>query len=123
MAAPKLPPAVEQQIIQLQQLENTIRAIQIQLDQLNRQKSELNAAIKTLETLPEDEMVYKSVGAILVHDKAKNVLTEFKDKQEMIELQMKSLEKQMQSSQQKMEELRQKLTTFLQQAGSGTFPS
>ena len=59
MAIRDLPPDVQEQIQRLQQLEQSTRTIQYQLESIKASLNETEATLKALEGLPDDEKVYK----------------------------------------------------------------
>lgn len=116
MAIRDLPPDVQEQIQRLQQLEQSTRTIQYQLETIKASLNETEATLKALEGLPDDEKVYKSVGKVMFKEKVSKIREELEDKKEILELRKITYEKQEKRTKQDFEStqkaLQQKLGTM-----------
>ena len=79
-----IPPALQHQIMQLQQLQQRLEILVSQKSQLEVQLKEAERAISELQNLGEDATVYKSVGAILVKSEPKKLKEELEDKKDTL---------------------------------------
>ena len=61
----ELPPQVQNQIAQLQQLQQQAQALLGQKSQIEMMIRETESAVKELEASPEGAVIYKSVGEVL----------------------------------------------------------
>ena len=78
----RLPPQIQQRLLRLQQLQQTLQGVMAQKQQLTLQLTEVEQAASELEKLTETVVIYKSIGALLVKSKKTQVtaeLTERKD--------------------------------------------
>lgn len=116
MAIRDLPPEIQEQIQRLQQLEQSTRTIQYQLESIKASLNETEATLKALEGLPDDEKVYKSVGKVMFKEKVSKIREELEDKKEILELRKITYEKQEKRTKQDFEStqkaLQQKLGTM-----------
>ncbi len=78
----KLPPNVQERLLRLQQLQQTLQTILAQKQQVEMEKTEVDQTLAELAKTPDDPVIYKAVGSLLVKaEKAKvsEELTERKD--------------------------------------------
>jgi prefoldin beta subunit len=72
----KLPPQIQQRLLRLQQLQQTLQGTMAQKQQLEIQLNEVEKAASELEKLDETAVVYKSIGALLVKSEKDRVTTD-----------------------------------------------
>jgi prefoldin beta subunit len=104
---------INEKFEQFEALRQTLYAILMQKQRLKQQYDEIDNAIAELEKLGEDNKVYKMVGNILIEKNKEAVLSELKEKKEVIEIRLQSLEKQEQSLKERLEKLQSELEKFL----------
>lgn len=90
----EIPPNVQQQLLRLQQLQQTLSAFLAEKQRLEAELAEINNALDELEKVDESAIVYKAVGPILVKVSKDKLVVELKDKKELTETRIKILEKQ-----------------------------
>jgi prefoldin beta subunit len=111
----ELPPQVQNQIAQLQQLQQQAQALLSQKSQIEMIIRETESAVKELEASSEDAVIYKSVGAVLFKADRAKLIEEFKDKKEVLDLRLKTLAKQEERIQKRFGQLQDQLKTSLGQ--------
>ena len=104
-----LPPQIQEQIVRLQQLQQTLQVIMNQRQQLELELSETERAIGELEKQGENSVIYKFVGSLLIKSEKTGVLTELKEKKELLSTRITVLTKQEERTRDKLKELQQKL--------------
>ena len=110
MAEQTLPPAVQQQLAQLQQQNAQLQATAQQRAQFEAMKAEGEQALQALEALADGAPVYRSVGAFLVQEKSKaEAVARLKEEQETLELRVARLQKQEAALRESMQALQGKL--------------
>ena len=68
----KLPPNVQERLLRLQQLQQTLQTIMAQKQQVEMEKNEVEQTLAELEKTAVDATIYKAIGSLLVKaDKAK----------------------------------------------------
>ena len=68
----KLPPSVQERLLRLQQLQQTLQSILAQKQQVEMEKTEVDQTIAELQKTADDVVVYKAIGSLLVKaEKAK----------------------------------------------------
>jgi prefoldin beta subunit len=78
----KLPPNVQERLLRLQQLQQTLQSILAQKQQVEMEKNEVEQTLAELTKTADDAVMYKAIGSLLVKaEKAKvaEELTERKD--------------------------------------------
>lgn len=109
----QIPPAAQQILMQMQTFQQQGQAIMLQRETLTIQKMEIEKALEELAKAKEKEEVFKAVGPILVKSTKKELEKELKEKNEMIELRLKSFDKQEEKIKEKLMEGQQKLQGML----------
>jgi prefoldin beta subunit len=105
----ELPPQVQNQIAQLQQLQQQHQAVVTQRSQIEVLLREIEAALKELEKSSEDSVIYKSVGEILFKADKQKLLEELKERKDMMELRLKTMSKQEERIQGRFNQLQEQL--------------
>jgi len=90
----KLPPQIQQRLLRLQQLQQTLQGVLAQKQQLTLQLSEVENAASELDKLNETAVIYKSIGALLVKSKKDKVTTELTERKELLKMRVDVLAKQ-----------------------------
>jgi prefoldin beta subunit len=105
----KLPPQIQQRLLRLQQLQQTLQGVMAQKQQLELQLTEVEQATNELEKLTETAVIYKSIGALLVKSKKSTVTTELKEREELLKMRVDVLGKQEERLRTQVKDLQQKL--------------
>ena len=61
----ELPPQIQNQIAQLQQVQQQVQALSMQKSQIEAMQKESKMALEDLERLADDAVIYRSVGELL----------------------------------------------------------
>ncbi len=114
----RLPPQIQQRLLRLQQLQQTLQGVMAQKQQLELQLTEVERAVNELEKLAETAVIYKSIGALLVKSKKDNVTTELTERKELLKLRVDVLAKQEGRLQTQVKDLQEKLQRDLRPVSS-----
>ncbi len=110
-----IPPKVQNQIAQFQQLTQQIQMVTSQKMQLEAQVRELEKTVQELEKAPAESVVYKNVGSLMVQVKDKPaLLAELKEQKETTEVRVKTLERQDKHLRERHSSLQEQITQALQ---------
>jgi len=90
----RLPPQIQQRLLRLQQLQQTLQGVMAQKQQLTLQLNEVEQAANELEKLTETAVIYKSIGALLVKSEKDKVTTELTERKELLKMRVDVLGKQ-----------------------------
>jgi prefoldin beta subunit len=110
----ELPPQVQEQLVRLQQLQQTLQSVVTQKQQLELELSETDKALVELEKLTDETPVYKSVGSILVKSNRQNLMAELKERKELLTTRVTVLGKQEERTRERLKEVQEKLQERLQ---------
>jgi len=104
-----LPPQVQQRLLRLQQLQQTLQGVLTQKQQLELELTDVEQALSELETLSDDAVIYKSVGALLVKSEKVKVTTELNERKELLNMRINVLGKQEERLRTQVKDLQGKL--------------
>ncbi|MBE0520802.1 MAG: prefoldin subunit beta [Candidatus Methanoperedenaceae archaeon] len=105
----ELPPQIQNQIAQLQQIQQQAQAIAVQKNQVEVTLKETELAFEELDKLDVDAVVYRAVGDLMIktdRDKTKETLQEKKD---TIGLRLQTLARQEERIQKRFTQLQEQL--------------
>jgi len=105
----RLPPQVQQRLLRLQQLQQTLQGVLTQKQQLELELNEVEQALSELEKLTEAAVIYKSIGSLLVKSKKTKVTTELNERKELLNMRINVLGKQEERLRTQVKDLQEKL--------------
>lgn len=109
----ELPPQVQNQIAQLQQLRAQIEAVGRQKMQVEALLRDAENALEELEKLDENPVIYRGVGELMIKVGKGDVTEDLSEKKETYDLRLKTLERQEERVQKKYQQLQQQLREAL----------
>jgi len=112
VSSSELPESIRGDIRRYQDVTEKLRLILLNKQQVQLQLSEVRNALKELEKLSEGS-VYKLIGNVMVSKKKDEIVSELNERQETLEVRLKSLEKQESLLRKQLEELEKKLSRKL----------
>jgi prefoldin beta subunit len=105
----RLPPQVQQRLLRLQQLQQTLQGVLTQKQQLELELNEVEQALSELEKLTDAAVIYKSIGSLLVKSKRTKVTTELNERKELLNMRISVLGKQEERLRTQVKDLQEKL--------------
>ncbi len=114
----KLPPQVQERLLRLQQLQQTLQNVLIQKQQLELELTDVEQALSELEKLSDDAVVYKSVGMLLIKSDRAKVTNELNERKELISMRISVLGRQEERLRSQAKDLQQKLQQYLRSVPS-----
>jgi len=105
----KLPPQVQERLLRLQQLQQTLQTVLTQKQQLELELTETEQALSELEKVDENAVIYKSVGSLLVKAEKVKVTTELNEHKELLNTRISVLGKQEERLRSQAKDLQAKL--------------
>jgi prefoldin beta subunit len=105
----RLPPQIQQRLLRLQQLQQTLQSVMSQKQQLDLQLTEVEQAVTELDKLDETAVVYKSIGALLVKSEKDKVTTDLTERKELLKMRVDVLAKQEERLRTQVKDLQEKL--------------
>jgi len=114
----RLPPAVQERLLRLQQLQQTLQNVLAQKQQVELELLEVDKALEELEKTPDDGVIYKSVGALLIKTEKSKITEELKEKKELANMRVSVLGKQEERLRSQIKELNERLQKDLRPLSS-----
>ena len=105
----RLPPQVQQRLLRLQQLQQTLQGVLTQKQQLELGLNEVEQALSELEKLTDASVIYKSIGSLLVKSKKTEVTTELNERKDLLNMRINVLGKQEERLRTQVKDLQEKL--------------
>lgn len=105
----RLPPQIQQRLLRLQQLQQSLQGVMAQKQQLEMQLSEVEHSESELAKMKETAVIYKSIGALLVKSKKDKVTAELTERKELLKMRVDVLVKQEDRLRSQVKELQEKL--------------
>lgn len=109
MSEAPLPPQLQEQLVRLQQLQQTFQVITTQRQQLEHERLEVDKALGELEKMDEQDTVYKSIGAILVKSSRRKLIEELTERKELLEMRIKVITRQQNRTEGQLKDLQQRV--------------
>lgn len=90
----QIPPQVQNQIAQLQQVQQQAQSLAIQKSQMETLQKESELALEELEKLPDDAVIYRTVGELQIRSDKQETVSKLKEKIETLSLRLQSISRQ-----------------------------
>ncbi len=114
--ASELPPHIQNQLAQLQELQRQAQAVSQQRQQLEMSARELDRTIDALAKTSDDAPIYRSVGSLLIRAKDKAALTgDLTDEKETADVRLETMKKQETRLKERLTSLQKELEAALSQ--------
>jgi prefoldin beta subunit len=81
----KLPPNVQERLLRLQQLQQTLQTILAQKQQVEMEKTEVDQTIAELTKTADDAVIYKAIGSLLVKAEKPKVTEELNERKSLLD--------------------------------------
>jgi len=81
----KLPPNVQERLLRLQQLQQTLQTILAQKQQVEMEKTEVDQTISELTKTADDAVIYKAIGSLLVKAEKPKVTEELNERKSLLD--------------------------------------
>ena len=109
-----LPPQLQEQLVRLQQMQQTLQSVASQKQQLELELNETDKALSELDRSTDETPVYKSVGSILVKSNKQTLTGELKERKDLLTTRVTVLGKQEERTRERLKEMQEKLQERLQ---------
>jgi prefoldin beta subunit len=90
----KLPPQVQERLLRLQQLQQTLQSVLTQKQQVDMENTEVDHTLAELQKTADDVVIYKSAGSLLVKAEKAKVTEELVERKELLNTRVKVLSRQ-----------------------------
>ncbi|PIU58623.1 prefoldin subunit beta [Candidatus Bathyarchaeota archaeon CG07_land_8_20_14_0_80_47_9] len=104
-----LPPQVQERLLRLQQLQQTLQAVLAQKQQVELEMTEIDQASGELQKLADDAVIYKATGSLLIRTEKGKISTELVERKELLSTRTSILAKQEERLRGQLKDLQTKL--------------
>jgi prefoldin beta subunit len=89
-----LPPQVQERLVKMQRLQQTLQSILAQKQQVDVESLETEQALSELQKMTDDAVVYKAMGTILVKTERTRMISELTERKDLLSTRVTVLQKQ-----------------------------
>lgn len=105
----KLPPLVQERLLRLQQLQQTLQATLAQKQQIELELNETDSALEEMQKTTDETPIYKSIGSLLIKTEKTKITTELTERKELLNTRITVLTKQEERLRIQLKDLQTKL--------------
>ena len=105
----KLPPQIQERLLRLQQLQQTLQTVLAQKQQVELELTEVEQALSELQKTAADTVMYKAVGSLLVKSEKIKVTDDLNERKELLNVRVQVLGKQEERLRGQLKDLQAKL--------------
>ena len=121
MSAGQMPPWLQEQLMKLQQSQQSLQSIMTQKQHLEIEKAETEKALDELKKVADGDAVFKQAGTVLIKSKKQELIDELEERAEMSKTRATVLEKQETRLKETLKEQEAKITEMMK-SGSASPP-
>jgi len=122
MSAGQMPPWLQEQIMKMQQSQQSLQSVMTQKQHLDIEKAETEKALEELKKVADGDAVFKQAGTVLIKSKKQELIDELEERIEMTKTRSTVLEKQETRLKETLKEQETKITEMMK-SGSANTPS
>ena len=89
-----LPPQVQERLLRLQQLQQTLQSVLGQKQQVELEQMEISQALEELQKLTDEAVIYKATGSLLIKSDRAKVMADLNERKELLSTRVTVLGKQ-----------------------------
>jgi prefoldin beta subunit len=115
-----LPPQIQERLLRLQQVQQTLQSILGQKQQVEMETMEINQALEELQKLTDDAVIYKATGSLLVKSEKDKVSVELNERKELLSTRTTVLTRQEERLRGQVKELQTRLQQDLNPVSPST---
>ncbi|HVP26327.1 MAG TPA: prefoldin subunit beta [Candidatus Bathyarchaeia archaeon] len=104
-----LPPQVQERLLRLQQLQQTLNSVLGQKQQVELEISEIDQATNEVQNLSDDAVIYKATGSLMVKAEKAKITTELAERKDLLNTRVTILTKQEERLRSQLKEVQTKL--------------
>jgi prefoldin beta subunit len=105
----KLPPQVQERLLRLQQVQQTLQTVLAQKQQVELEMTEIEQALSELQQTADDTIIYKAVGTLLVKAEKPKVTADMNERKELLTTRATVLGKQEERLRTQLKDLQTKI--------------
>jgi prefoldin beta subunit len=105
----RLPPQVQERLLRLQQLQQTLQSVMSQKQQVDAEQNETEQTLTELQKTADDAVIYKAIGSLLVKAEKAKVTEELVERKELLTTRTTVLARQEERLRSQVKEVQTKL--------------
>ena len=105
----KLPPQVQERLLRLNQLQQTLQSVLAQKQQVDMEKTEVEQTVAELEKTADDAVIYKAAGSLLIKAEKAKVTADLNEKKDTLDTRSTVLARQEERLRSQIKEAQTKL--------------
>ena len=105
----KLPPQIQERLLRLNQLQQTLQSIVAQKQQVELELTEVEQSSAELQKLTDDAVIYKATGSLMIKTERPKMMTELTERKELLNMRVQTLTKQEERYRSQVKEVQAKL--------------
>ena len=105
----KLPPQVQERLLRLNQLQQTLQTVLAQKQQVDMEKTEVEQTVAELEKTADDAVIYKAAGSLLIKAEKAKVTADLDEKKDTLDTRSTVLARQEERLRSQIKEAQTKL--------------
>ena len=109
----RLPPQVQERLLRLQQLQQTLQSVLAQKQQVEMEKTEVEQTVAELQKTADDAVIYKAAGSLLIKAEKAKITEELVERKELLDTRSAVLAKQEERLRSQVKEAQAKLQEAL----------
>jgi len=105
----RLPPQVQERLLRLQQLQQTLQSVMAQKQQVDMEQTEVEQTLSELQKTADEAVIYKAIGSLLVKSEKAKVATDLVERKELLTTRSTVLSRQEERLRSQVKEVQTKL--------------
>lgn len=105
----RLPPQVQERLLRLQQLQQTLQSVLAQKQQVDMEQTEVEQTLSELQKTADEAVIYKAIGSLLVKSEKAKVTTDLVERKELLTTRSTVLSRQEERLRSQVKEVQTKL--------------
>jgi prefoldin beta subunit len=118
----KLPPQVQERLLRMQQLQQTLQSVLAQKQQVELELAEIGQASTEVEKLTDDAVIYKSAGSLMIRAERTKITADLNERKELLNTRVAILAKQEERLRGQLKDLQTKLQQDLNPVSPSSQP-
>jgi len=115
----QIPPWLQEQLMKMQQAQQSLQSIHLQKQQLEMEQVEANKALEELKKASDDNTVYKHAGSILIKSNKTDLIADLEERKELAKTRSIVLSKQEERVKESIKEQESKINEMVKSAATG----
>jgi prefoldin beta subunit len=116
----RLPPQVQERLLRLQQLQQTLQSVLTQKQQVEMEKTEVDQTVAELQKTADGTIIYKAIGSLMVKAERTKINEELVERKELLNTRSTVLARQEERLRSQVKEAQTKLQEDLNPAAQSS---